>query len=62
MPKKKGGKSKEGSAFFKRYEGALDAGYPKDEAAAIAHSKQESLNRAAAKLRESVFPHLRRRK
>lgn len=38
--KKKKSGSERGSEFFKRYEGALDAGYPSDEAAAIAHTKE----------------------
>ena len=65
MPKK-GKKGKESTKFGKIYGGAVGAGYSNDEAAAMAYKAthgmegRQRMSEAISRLRESMFPHLRR--
>lgn len=49
--KAKGKKGKGGGDFGKRFQGAIDAGYPKSEAAAIANAKESREQKFAAAVR-----------
>ena len=48
-------KKESGGEFWRRFQGAVDKGYGRSTAAAIAASE------AVQRLREAIWPHLRRR-
>lgn len=68
MPKKSKKSGDSGSRFGKLVGGAERAGFAKDEAMAMAYKKihggesRGAFQEAVGRLRESMFPHLRRRR
>jgi len=52
-------KRESGGELWRRFQGALDKGFGRSAAYAIASSEQVKLAQAARRLREAMFPHLR---